>query len=84
MNRDKDDADDWLDDDELDDEGLDEEDVLVEEPAQWEVLGSTARRRAALRAIEIAREERALRHALDDFPYDDLFTLERHPNHERH
>ena len=36
--------------------------------AEWQSLMGDSRRLAALRAIEIAREEMALRRALDDFP----------------
>jgi hypothetical protein len=65
----------WLADDELED---DLNDTELEQPlpdedgfAEWGYLGGCSRRLTALRAIEIAREQLALRRELEDFPNED-------------
>ncbi len=44
--------------------------MSADELAEWRLLSGDARRLRARRAIESAREELALRRALEDFPYD--------------
>ena len=65
----------WLAEDELEDDlndtELDEPPADEDDLAEWGYLGGCSRRLTALRAIEIAREQLALRRELEDFPTED-------------
>ena len=82
-------ADDWLKDEQLEieileDTGLEGQSLLnSNHMAEWAFSGGAAQPLAALRAIEIAREELLLRKALEEFPHD-WSREERQTNHGQH